>query len=129
MILCSLARNPDGTLVRPTAYEINHEQVMEALFASLAVLAVGLVFAIAFRRRPAAGASAVCIGIAVLLMAVHPLWTVSTDDGDCGALQADCSWFVLGLQGALVGLQVVLRLWRWDTSNPDRADYDDRRRA
>jgi surface polysaccharide O-acyltransferase-like enzyme len=58
MILCSLARNPDGTLVRPTAYEINHAQVTDALYASAAVLAVGLLFAIGLRRRPAARASA-----------------------------------------------------------------------
>jgi hypothetical protein len=126
MLLCSLARNPDGTLVRPTAYEINHEQVMNALYASVAVLAVGLLFVIASHRRPATGATAWCLGIALFLMAIHPLWTVPTDGGDCGDLQADCSWLVLGLQGALVGLQLVLRLWRWDRDNPDRVDYDDR---
>ena len=59
-------------------------------------------------------------------MLVHPLWTVSTIGGDCGELQVLCSWAVLGVELALVGVQLVLLVWRRDAANPDRIDYDDR---
>ena len=125
MLLCSLARNPDGTLVRPTAYEINSETVVRLLLAAAAVAAAALLLAFVQRNRPGGHRAFVCWMVGVPVLIVHPIWTVSTDSGDCGALQVLASWAVLGIQLAVVAAQIVVMLWRRDSA-ADRMDYDDR---
>jgi hypothetical protein len=126
MPLCSLARNPDGTLVRPTAYEINAAMSQQLALAAGAVLLVAVVFAAAQWRHPSVRRAIVCVIVGALAMAIHPLWTVETNGGDCGAMQVLCSWLVLGLEVALIGLQLMFRVWRSDTGNPERTDYKER---
>ena len=125
MLLCSLARNPDGTLVRPTAYEINHETVVGLFIAAAAVAAVALLLAFVQRNRPGGHRAYVCWMVGVPFLIIHPIWTMGTDTGDCGALQVLASWAVLGIQLAAVAAQIVVVLWRRDSA-ADRMDYDDR---
>ena len=125
MILCSPARNPDGTLVRPTVYEINHAIVVQLILAAAAVGAVVLLLALVQRRRPSGRRAFGVAGVGILFMLMHPLWTVSTIGGDCGELQVLCSWAVLGVELVLVGVQLVLLVWRPGAADPDRIDYDD----
>jgi len=126
MPLCSLARNSDGSFVRPTAYEINEAQAEALTLAAGAVLIVGLVIAfVRLRRhwsRPAAWLAVAGMG----LMALHPLWTVSTTGGDCGILQVEASWVVLGLLAVIAAGQLLLLCWRRRDTAEDE-DYDDRR--
>jgi uncharacterized membrane protein YedE/YeeE len=125
MLLCSPARNPDGSFVQPSIYAINEAQSERLAVFTLAILTVGIILAIAQSRRSFARPSKWCAGIGAALMALHPLWTVPTNGGDCGILQVEFSWIVLGLQGVLVGLQLVFLLWRRDAANQNREDYAD----
>ena len=106
--LCSIARNPDGSFVRPTPYEVNGAETLVLTLAAVGVLVVILRLAWARRWRPASPAVAWLAGAGVVLMALHPLWTVSTIGGDCGELQVDASWVVLGLLAGIVAAQLVL---------------------
>jgi len=124
--LCSLARNPDGTFIRPTPYEINAAISNQLALAALGLFAIGLFVAIlTYRVRSRRTGLALAIGGA-LLMTVHPAWMVSMSSGDCGALRQDSSWLVLGLMGALVGANLILLAWpSSDRDLPNRLDYDD----
>jgi hypothetical protein len=122
--LCSLARNPDGTPIRPTPYEINAEAVLNLFAGAVILLLVGLIIAIiGFRltsRRSTLGGAT----IGTIFMVFHPIWTASTTGGDCGELQVICSWAVLGVQGLVAGVQLVLLIWPLGDPS-QRTDFDD----
>jgi hypothetical protein len=124
--LCSLARNPDGTFVRPTAYEINAAISNKLALAALGLFAIGLFVAFVTYRVRLRRTGLVLAAGGALLMALHPAWMVSMSGGDCGALRQDCSWIVLGLMGAFVGINLVLLACPTpDRDIPNRLDYDD----
>ena len=63
--------------------------------------------------------------IGTTFMLFHPIWTISTSGGDCGELQVDCSWIVLGLEIVLISLQMIRLIWR--RNDPEQMkDFDDR---
>jgi len=124
--LCSLARNPDGSFVQPTAYEINDAISSKLAFAALGLAMVGFVLAIIHHRlrRRKSGLGLALAGAAIMLL--HPRWTVSTSGGDCGLLRVECSWLVLFLLGGFLGIHLVLLVWpAKERDGPDRLDYDD----
>jgi hypothetical protein len=57
-----------------------------------------------------------------LLLLLHPAWTVSALDGDCGALKAQASvLFTVLAAGCLVG-QITHLTWSWTESLPTDSD-------
>jgi len=124
--LCSLARNPDGSLVRPTPYEINSAYSAGLALAAGAVLLLGVVLAIVHLRRSSSPLTIGCVAISGLSMALHPLWTVDTRSGDCGSMQVLFSFIVLGIVTTAVSVQLILFLLarggRWTA---ECRDYDD----
>lgn len=69
------------------------------------LLAVSLlVFALGPRRR--------AVPIVLLgLLALHPAWTISTIDGDCGYLKRDASYVFTALGSVALGWQVGRAVW------------------
>ena len=49
--------------------------------------------------------------VAVVLLAVHPAWTVSAVHGDCGILKVNASVIVTVLTAICLVLQVAIWLW------------------
>jgi protein-S-isoprenylcysteine O-methyltransferase Ste14 len=123
--LCSPARNPDGSLVRPTIFEINAAESERLAIVAGAVVAFSVLLALTQQKRASAKLAVGLVILGALLTSLHPLWTVDTRSGDCGELQVLASWVVAGVQVVLVGAQLVLLLWRWDTTT-ERVDYDER---
>ena len=110
----------------PSETQLNIQASLQLAVASLAVLMAGVLLAVARRRRPSFRFAAVCAMTGAAVMVVHPVWTIPTNTGDCGLLRVWASWAVLGLEAVLTGLPLVFPVWRSETVNPERADYDDR---
>jgi len=129
-LLCSLARNPDGSLVRPTTYEINAAVSNQLALAALGLLVILLLVGIMDYRIRSRRSMLVLSAVGIFFMALHPAWTVSMSGGDCGELRQDSSWLVLGLMCTFLAVSLVLLLWpdrRRD--DPERQDYDDTGRS
>ena len=125
MPLCSLARNPDGSLRRPTAYEINATEVHNLLIAAVVTLALIFVLAGVQYMRNRRGMGFVFGLMGLLLMAIHPSRTISTDTGDCGGFQAIASWLVTGILGAFLLIQLCVLRRSGTDDRWHRADYGD----
>jgi hypothetical protein len=124
--LCSLRPNPDGSF-RPNPYEINAAISHKLALTALGLLVIVLIVGILDYRIRSRESILVVSGLGLILMALHPAWTVSMSGGDCGQLRQDCSWLVLGLMGIFLAISLVLFLWPGsDRDDPDRQDYDDR---
>lgn len=96
--------------------------------AALVALLIGVVLAVAHRRRATALIAVICSMVGAAVMVIHPVWTIPTNEGDCGVLRLFGSWAVLGVEAVLVGVQLLLLVWRRDAGGLERRDYDDRYR-
>lgn len=127
IFLYSPARNPDGSLVRPTEFEVNDSISTKLALAALALVVVGSLLALLqYRaRRRRSGLLLAVVSAAIILL--HPRWTVSDRGGDGGELRVDASWIVLGVLGTFLGIQIELLIWTLkERDGPNRLDYDDR---
>jgi hypothetical protein len=50
--------------------------------------------------------------VALILLAVHPAWTISARSGDCGQLKRELSYVFTGAYTVLLGLPWLLRFRR-----------------
>lgn len=78
------------------------------LFAVGCFLAAATAFLYFLRRKRA---SLIIATIAALLIAVHPVWTISAMVGDCGASKASASMSATGILGILFVTQLALWLF------------------
>ena len=70
-LLCSLARNPDGSLVRPTTYEINAAVSNQLALAALGLLVILLLVGIMDYRIRSRRSMLVLSAVGIFLMALH----------------------------------------------------------
>ena len=110
----------------PTRTELNIQASNCLAGAALIGLLLAVVIGLAHRRRPTKMFAVLCGMIGAAVMAVHPVWTVPTDTGDCGLLRVWASWAVLGVEGLFVAAQLLLLIERRDSGKAERRDYDDR---
>lgn len=61
------------------------------------------------------------------LLVIHPAWTISVIDGDCGYLRRDASWVVTVVGALTIFFQVAFSAWVIvRRAQPDAAgDYDE----
>ena len=98
---CSGFDGPPEVLVRNI--ELSKQLAVVAAYLCLAGLAL---FAVRRTWWPLPALIAALFGL-------HPAWTVSALDGDCGVLQRDAAWAVTGLIAAIVCVQLARILWTW----------------
>ena len=122
--LCSLARNPDGSVVHPTPYEINGPMSENLALTAVGVLAIVVVMAVVVFRVRARGAGIALAALGTVIMLLHPAWTVSMYDGDCGIMRVFCSWLVLSLFVSFLAIQLIVLAWP-AKNLLQRIDYDD----
>jgi len=75
------------------------------LFALAAFLFAGTIVLFLFRRKRA---SLVIMLLAAVILALHPVWTVSAFSGDCGGSKAMSSLKATGVLGILFLVQLAL---------------------
>ena len=110
----------------PSETQLNIQASNRLAIAALTVLLFGVVLAIAHRRRRTSLIAVVCSMIGTAALVIHPVWTIPTDEGDCGILRLLGSWAVLGVESVLVASQLFLLLWRRNSRAAELLDYDDR---